>query len=104
MRSCFISWWTRQKAGCSDEEIARLCDIAMCGDHGIGKCFGTRLFQRESDQFEWIVDEGGAVIRFAPIDIDKQQYASVHGENENISVEKIHLAVDFYRKLIGKYK
>ena len=27
-----------QKAGCTDEEIARLCDIAMCGDHNIGKC------------------------------------------------------------------
>ena len=25
-----------QKAGCTDEEIACLCDIAMCGDHGIG--------------------------------------------------------------------
>ena len=47
------------------------------------------------------MDEGGAVIRFAPIDIDKQQYASVHGENENISVEKIHLTVDFYRELIA---
>lgn len=32
-----------QKAGCTDEEIARLCDIAMCGDHGIGKCFDARL-------------------------------------------------------------
>lgn len=41
-----------------------------------------------------------AVIRFAPIDIDKQQYASVHGENENISVDKLHLAVDFYKRLL----
>ena len=32
-----------QNAGCSDEEIARLCDIAMCGDHGIGKCFDARM-------------------------------------------------------------
>ncbi len=32
-----------QKAGCSDEEIARLCDIAMCGDHGIGECYGAKL-------------------------------------------------------------
>lgn len=32
-----------QKAGCSDEEIAKLCDIAMCGDHGIGKCYGAVL-------------------------------------------------------------
>lgn len=32
-----------QKYGCSDEEIARLCDIAMCGDHGIGECYGAKL-------------------------------------------------------------
>ncbi len=32
-----------QNAGCSDEEIARLCDIAMCGDHGIGECYGSKL-------------------------------------------------------------
>jgi len=32
-----------QKAGCTDEEIATLCDIAMCGDHGIGECFGAVL-------------------------------------------------------------
>ncbi len=32
-----------QKMGCSDEEIARLCDIAMCGDRGIGECYGSVL-------------------------------------------------------------
>lgn len=32
-----------QNAGCSDEEIAMLCDIAMCGDHGIGECYGSVL-------------------------------------------------------------
>lgn len=32
-----------QKAGCTDEEIATLCDIAMCGDHGIGECYGAVL-------------------------------------------------------------
>lgn len=32
-----------QKAGCTDEEIATLCDIAMCGDHGIGECYGATL-------------------------------------------------------------
>lgn len=46
-------------------------------------------------------DLSDAVIRFAPIDIDKQQYASVHGENENISVDKLHLAVDFTRRCSG---
>ena len=33
----------RQKAGCSDEQIARLCDIAMCGDHGIGRMYDSCL-------------------------------------------------------------
>lgn len=32
-----------QKAGCSDEEIAMLCDIAMCGDHGIGEQYDSVL-------------------------------------------------------------
>ena len=32
-----------QKAGCTDEEIATLCDIAMCGDHGIGQQYGAVL-------------------------------------------------------------
>ena len=32
-----------QKAGCSDEEISMLCDIAMCGDRGIGESYGAEL-------------------------------------------------------------
>ncbi len=32
-----------QNAGCTDEEISTLCDIAMCGDHGIGECYGAVL-------------------------------------------------------------
>lgn len=32
-----------QKAGCSDEEIAMLCDIAMCGDRGIGERYYAEL-------------------------------------------------------------
>ena len=32
-----------QKAGCTDEQIAMLCDIAMCGDRGIGECYNAEL-------------------------------------------------------------
>lgn len=32
-----------------------------------------------------------------------QQYASVHGENEHISVDKLHLAVVFYKALLRNY-
>lgn len=48
-------------------------------------------------------DLSDAVIRFAPIDIDDQQYASVHGENENISIDKLPIAVDFYKALLRNY-
>ena len=48
-------------------------------------------------------DLSDAVIRFAPIDIDDQQYASVHGENENISIDKLPIAVDFYKQLLRNY-
>lgn len=32
-----------QDAGCTDEQIAMLCDIAMCGDHAIGEQYGGKL-------------------------------------------------------------
>lgn len=32
-----------QKLGCSDEDIKRLCDIAMEGDRGIAESYGGRL-------------------------------------------------------------
>lgn len=51
------------------------------------------------------------VMRFAPIDIDKQQFASVHSPNENISLTAIPQAVVFYKefllglpKLVNKIK
>ena len=34
------SW---QKQGCTDEEIQRMCDHAMCGDRGIAESFGCEL-------------------------------------------------------------
>lgn len=32
-----------QKQGCTDEEICKLCDQAMCGDRGIAESFGCVL-------------------------------------------------------------
>ncbi len=44
------------------------------------------------------------IVRFAPIDLDKQQFASVHSENENISLRSIASAVEFYKVLIRDYQ
>jgi len=39
-------------------------------------------------------------IRFAPLDIDAQQYASIHGLNENICQGTLPMGVDFYKMII----
>jgi len=40
-------------------------------------------------------------LRFAPLYIDKQQHSSVHAADENISIEALPAAVDFFREIIG---
>lgn len=44
------------------------------------------------------------VIRFAPIDIDPQQFSSVHSQDENICIKAVANAVAFYKYLIKNYK
>ena len=39
-------------------------------------------------------------LRFAPLHISKQQYGSIHGLNENISINVLPLGVDIYTKVI----
>lgn len=41
-------------------------------------------------------------IRFAPIYINKQQFASIHAMNENLNVEVLSTAVDFYKEIVYK--
>ena len=41
-------------------------------------------------------------IRFAPLYIDKQQYASIHAANENIYSGTLPMGVDFYKTIIQK--
>ena len=44
----------------------------------------------------------GHCLRFAPLYINQQQYASIHGLNENIYQGALPLGVDFYKKMIEK--
>ncbi len=43
-------------------------------------------------------------IRFAPIQMNDQQFASVHSENENMDVEAVGNSVAFYKTYIKNYK
>ncbi len=44
------------------------------------------------------------VIRFAPIEMNDQQFASVHSENENMNVENVGNCVAFYKTYLKNYK
>ena len=42
------------------------------------------------------------ILRFAPIDLNKKQFATIHGDDEHIGVENIGQCVVFYKDLIKK--
>lgn len=43
-----------------------------------------------------------SILRFAPIDLDKEQYASIHGPNEHIKVDNVGECVCFYKDFIQR--
>ena len=43
------------------------------------------------------------ILRFAPIDLNKDQFASIHGDNEYIHLKTIGECVLFYKDFIKKY-
>ena len=45
-------------------------------------------------------DVADSILRFAPIDLNKKQFASIHGENEHIGIKNIGECVVFYKDLI----
>ncbi len=45
-------------------------------------------------------DIADSILRFAPIDLNKQQFASIHGANENIPIQNIGQCVLFYKDFL----
>ena len=43
-----------------------------------------------------------SILRFAPIDLDKEQYASIHAANEHIKVKNVGECVCFYKDFVKK--
>ncbi len=44
-----------------------------------------------------------AILRFAPIDLSKQQFATIHGANENITIQNIGQCVLFYKDFVRNF-
>ena len=53
----------------------------------------------DARRFTGIAD---SILRFAPIDLSKQQFASIHGANENITIQNIGQCVLFYKNFIQR--
>lgn len=47
-------------------------------------------------------DVADNILRFAPIDLNKKQFATIHAADEHIDMENIGQCVVFYKDLIGK--
>lgn len=47
-------------------------------------------------------DIADSILRFAPIDLNKKQFATIHGADEHIGIENIGECVVFYKDLIGR--
>ncbi len=43
-----------------------------------------------------------SILRFAPIDLNKQQFSSIHGKNENITIQNIGQCVLFYKDFLKR--
>lgn len=49
-------------------------------------------------------DVADNILRFAPIDLNKAQFATIHNDNEHIGIKNIGECVVFYKKFIQKIK
>ena len=47
-------------------------------------------------------DVADSILRFAPIDLNKKQFATIHAADEHIGIENIGQCVVFYKDLIGR--
>jgi carboxypeptidase PM20D1 len=66
---------------------------------GVGICPYVMTGGTDAKYYKEVSDH---CLRFAPLYINAQQYASIHGLNENIYQGALPLGVDFYKKMIKK--
>ena len=45
-------------------------------------------------------DVADNILRFAPIDLNKKQFATIHGANEHIGIKNVGECVAFYRDVV----
>ena len=77
----------------------RLEEVAAEIYPGVGICPYVMTGGTDAKYYKEVSDH---CLRFAPLYINAQQYASIHGLNENIYQGALPKGVDFYKKMIEK--
>lgn len=77
----------------------RLEEVAAEVYPGVGICPYVMTGGTDAKYYKEVSDH---CLRFAPLYINNQQYASIHGLNENIYQGALPAGVDFYKKMIQK--
>ncbi len=77
----------------------RLEEVAAEVYPGVGICPYVMTGGTDAKYYKEVSDH---CLRFAPLYINDQQYASIHGLNENIYQGALPLGVDFYKNMIKK--
>ena len=75
-------------------------DIRVRGE---AMCDGQVVLAAGTDA-RWMSDVCPCTLRFAPIDINMQQFNSVHSVDENIDLSAIGAAIEFYKEVLRNYK
>lgn len=83
----------------NSEPFKRLEEVAAEVYPGIGICPYVMTGGTDAKHYKELSEH---CLRFAPLYIDSQQYASIHGLNENIYQSALTYGVDFYKKIIQK--
>ena len=50
-----------------------------------------------------LTDVADSILRFAPIDLNKKQFATIHGADEHIGIKNIGECVCFYKDFIKSF-
>ena len=82
-----------------DTPFKRIEEVAAEVYGGIGICPYVMTGGTDAKYYTKICDN---CLRFAPLYINSQQYASIHALDENISQGTLPMGVDFYKKMIEK--
>ena len=76
--------------------------IITGGSRGIGAAVTKKLASMGADVAVIYAGSSELAQKICPIDLNKQQFSSIHSKNENITIQNIGQCVLFYKDFIQR--